>query len=160
MSRTNDVRRNILIFLALGPVIGGLCMFAQHLASLDYPRALSELSIFGITWMVILYVIGGYVVGALPALATGLVFALVASRRSLNPLESLLLGAVAGLFASALTVVVIALINPGAPKWNWIIPGAGALAGALCGGYCWILERKTRPSSSEELPTRIKQPAA
>ncbi|MCT4541677.1 hypothetical protein NSY55_26640 [Pseudomonas aeruginosa] len=142
MSRTNDVRRNTLIFLALGPVIGGLCMLILLLAELDYPQALSEVFSSGMILMVILFIIGGYVVGALPAVASGLLFAFVAYGRTLNLLQSVLLGAGASFLTSAMAVVVIALINPGAPKWNWIIPGAGVLAGALCGGYCWIVERK------------------
>ena len=142
MSRTNDVRRNTLIFLELGPVIGGLCMLILLLAELDYPQALSEIFSSGMILMVILFIIGGYVVGALPAVASGLLFAVVAARRTLNLLQSILLGAGASFLTSAMAVVVIALINPGAPKWYWIIPGAGVLAGALCGGYCSIVERK------------------
>lgn len=142
MSRTNAVRRNTLIFLALGPVIGGLCMLILLLAELDYPQALYELFSLGTILMVILFIIGGYVVGALPAVASGLLFGFVASRHTLTLLQSVLLGAGVGLLTSAMAVVVIALINPGAPKWNWIIPGAGVLAGALCGGYCRIVERK------------------
>lgn len=151
MSRTNDVRRNTLIFFALGPVIGGLCMLILLLAELDYPQALSEIFSLGTILMVILFIIGGYVVGALPAVASGLLFALVASRRTLNLLQSVLLGAGAGLLTSAMAVVVIALITPGAPKWNWIIPGAGVLAGALCGGYCWILERRHGRRTAEPM---------
>lgn len=142
MSRTNDVRRNTLTFFALGPLIGGLCMLSLLVASFDYPQALSELFSFGMILMVILFIIGGYAVGALPALAAGLIFAFMASRRTLKLLHSILLGASAGFLTSAMAVVVIALINPGAPKWNWILPGVGVLAGAICGGYCWILERK------------------
>lgn len=142
MSRTNAMWRNTLIFFALGPVIGGLFMLLLVAASLDYPQALSEIFSLGAIVMVILFIIGGYVVGALPALASGLLFAFVASRRKLNLLQSILLGVGASILTSAMAVVVIALINPGAPKWNWIIPGAGVLAGALCGGYCWIVERK------------------
>ena len=94
--------------------------------------------------MTIFHIIGGYVVGTLPALAAGLVFAFIASRHTLKLLHSVLLAAGAGFLTSAMAVVVIAWINPGAPKWNWIIPGTGALAGGLCGGYCWIVERKHR----------------
>lgn len=142
MSRTSNTKRNTVTFLLLGPVIGGLFMFLLLLMEMDYPRALSEVFSFGMIWMAIFFIIGGYVVGALPALATGMIFAYVASRHTLTLLQSVLLGAGAGLLTSAMAVVVIALINPGAPKWNWIIPGAGVLAGALCGGYCWIVERK------------------
>lgn len=81
-------------------------------------------------------------VGALLTLVAGLIFAFVVSRHALKLLHNLLLGASAGFLTSALAVVVIAFINHGAPKWNWAIPGAGVLAGAICGGYCWILERK------------------
>ncbi len=142
MSRTNSMRRNTIIFFALGPVIGGLCMFLLVVASMDYPRALSELFSLGAIVMVILFMIGGYVVGALPAVASGLLFAFAASRRTLNLLQSVLLGAGASILTSAMAVVVIALINPGTPMWNWTIPGVGALAGALCGGYCCVVERK------------------
>ncbi|WNH53867.1 hypothetical protein [Stenotrophomonas oahuensis] len=142
MRQTNAMRRNTLIFFALGPVNGGLCMFILLLAELDYPQALSEIFSSGMILMVLLFIIGGYVVGALPAVASGLLFAFVASRRTLNLLQSVLIGAGASFLTSAMAVVVIALINPGAPKWNWIIPGAGVLAGALCGGYCSIVERK------------------
>lgn len=152
MSRINAMRRNTLIFFALGPVIGGLCMFILLLAELDYPQALSEIFSSGTILMVIIFIIGGYFVGALPAVASGLLFAFVASRRTLNPLQSVLLGAGAGFLTSALTVAVIALINPGAPRWTWIIPGVGVLAGALCGGYCWVLERKR-----SRLPAKILQ---
>lgn len=141
MIRTDNIRRNTLTFLALGPVIGGLCMLLLLVASLDYPRALSELFSLGMIWMVLFFIMGGYVVGALPAAASGLIFAFVASRRTLNPMQSILLAAGSGFLTSAMAVVVIALINPGAPKWNWIIPGAGALAGAFCGYYCWTVER-------------------
>ncbi len=142
MSRTNAMWRNTLIFFALGPVIGGLFMLLLVAASLDYPQALSELFSLGAIVMVILFIIGGYVVGAIPAIASGLLFAFVASRRTLNVLQSALLGAGASILTSAMAVVVIALINPGSPMWNWAIPGIGALAGALCGGYCRDLERK------------------
>lgn len=142
MSRTNAMWRNTLIFFALGPVIGGLCMLLLVAASQDYPQALSELFSLGAIVMGILFITGGYVVGALPAVASGLLFAFVASRRTLNLLQSVLLGAGASILTSAIAVVVIALINPGTPMWNWIIPGIGALAGALCGGYCCIVERK------------------
>lgn len=141
MTRTDNISRNTLTFLALGPVIGGLFMLLLLVASLDYPRALSELFSLGMIWMVLFFIIGGYVAGALPAVASGLIFAFVASRRTLNPMQSILLAAGAGFLTSAMAVVVIALINPGAPKWNWIIPGAGALAGAFCGYYCWTVER-------------------
>jgi hypothetical protein len=136
MSRTNTTRRTTLIFFAFGPVIGGLCMFAHLLAGLENLPALSEFLSGGMLWVVIFYIIGGYVVGAIPAAATGLLFGLVASRRALDLLGSILLGASAGLLTSAMAVAVIGLINDGAPKWNWIIPGIGALAGAVCGGYC------------------------
>lgn len=142
MSRTNAMWRNTLIFFALGPVIGGLFMLLLVVASLDYPQALSEIFSLGAIVMVILFIIGGYVVGAIPAVASGLVFAYVASLRTLSLPQSVLLGAGVSILTSAMAVVVIALINPGAPKWNWVIPGTGALAGAICGGYCWILERK------------------
>lgn len=142
MSRTNAMWRNTLIFFALGPVIGGLFMLLLVAARLDYPQALSEIFSLGAIVMVILFIIGGYVVGALPALASGLLFAFVASRRKLNLLQSVLLGAGASIITSAMAVVVIALINPGTPMWNWTIPGIGALAGALCGGYCCLVARK------------------
>lgn len=138
MSRAAAMKRTTLIFLALGPVIGGMSMFTQFVV-LDHPLALAELFSFGMIWMVIFFIIGGYVVGALPAAATGLLFSFVVSRRALNLLESILLGAGAGFLTSSMAVVVIALINPGAPKWNWIIPVAGALAGTVCSGLCSIL---------------------
>ena len=142
MRRTSDIRRNTLIFFALGPMIGGLCMLLLVLVSLDYPQALSELFSLGTIVLIIPFTIGGYVVGALPAVASGLLFAFVASRRTLNLMQSVLLGAGAGFLTSAMAVVVMALVNAGAPKWNWIIPGVSALAGALCGGYCSVVERK------------------
>ncbi len=142
MRRTSDIRRNTLIFFALGPMIGGLCMLLLVLVSLDYPQALSELFSLGTIVLIIPFTVGGYVVGALPAVASGLLFAFVASRRTLNLMQSVLLGAGAGFLTSAMAVVVMALVNAGAPKWNWIIPGVGALAGALCGGYCSVVERK------------------
>ncbi len=141
MSRADAMKRTTLIFLGLGPVIGGISIFAQFVV-VEHPVALAELFSFGMIWMVIFFAIGGYVVGGVPAAATGLLFSFVASRRALNLLESILLGAGAGFLTSAMAVVVIALINPGAPKWNWIIPLAGALAGTLCSGLCWILEGK------------------
>jgi len=140
-SRAAAMKRTTLIFLGLGPVVGGMSMFTQFVL-LDHSLALSELFSFGMIWMLIFFIIGGYVVGVLPAAATGLLFSFVVSRRALNLLESILLGAGAGFLTSAMAVVVIALLNPGAPKWNWIIPLAGALAGTLCGGLCWILAGK------------------
>lgn len=142
MRRTSDIRRNTLIFFALGPMIGGLCMLLLVLVSLDYPQALSELFSLGTIVLIIPFTIGGYVVGALPAVASGLLFAFVASRRTLNLMQSVLLGAGAGFLTSAMAVVVMALVNAGAPKWNWILPGVGLLAGALCGGYCSVVEGK------------------
>ncbi len=151
MPRTDAMKRNTLIFLAYGPVIGGLCMFAHLLVGMDPLPPLSEFLSIGMIWMVIFFIVGGYVVGAIPAIATGLLFAFVASRCSLNFVSSVLLGASAGFVTSAMAVVVIALINDGAPRWNWVIPGAGVLAGALCGGYCWsatrALARRTTRSS-------------
>lgn len=141
MSRANAMKRTTLIFLGLGPVIGGISIFTQFVV-FDHSIAMAELFSFGMIWMVIFFAIGGYVVGAVPAAATGLLFSFVASRRALNLVESILLGSGAGFLTSAMAVVVIALINPGAPKWNWIIPLAGALAGTLCSGLCWILEGK------------------
>lgn len=137
MSRADAMKRTTLIFLALGPVIGGISIFVQFLV-FEHPLAMAELFSFGMIWMVIFFAIGGYVVGAVPAAATGLLFSFVASRRTLNLVESILLGAGAGFLTSAIALVVIALINPGAPKWNWIIPLAGALAGTVCSALCWI----------------------
>lgn len=135
------MKRTTLIFLGLGPAIGGISIFAQFLV-LEHPLALAELFSFGMIWMVMFFAIGGYVVGAVPAAATGLLFSFVASRRTLNLVESILLGAGAGFLTSAMAVVVIAWINPGAAKWNWIIPLAGVLAGTLCSGLSWMLEGK------------------
>ncbi|WP_421570237.1 hypothetical protein [Stenotrophomonas sp. PD6] len=142
------MKRTTLIFIGLGPVIGGISMFTQFVL-LDHSLALSELFSFGMIWMVIFFIIGGYVVGALPAAATGLLFSFVVSRRALNLLESILLCAGAGFLTSAMAVVVIALMNPGAPKWNWTIPLAGVLAGTLCGGLCWILAIKRHQAAGQ-----------
>lgn len=147
MSRADAMKRTTLIFLALGPVIGGISIFVQFTV-FDHPLALADLFSFGMIWMVIFFIIGGYVVGAVPAAVTGLLFSVVASRRTLNLVESILLGACAGFLTSSVAVVVIALINPGAPKWNWIIPLAGTLAGTLCSGLCWILAIKRHQAAS------------
>ncbi|WP_282247983.1 hypothetical protein [Stenotrophomonas sp. PS02300] len=154
MSRADAMKRTTLIFIALGPVIGGIFIFAQFVV-FDHPPALAELFTFGMIWMVILFAIGGYVVGAVPAAATGLLFSFVASRRTLNLVESILLGAGAGFLTSAMAVVVIALISPGAPKWNWIIPLAGALSGTLCSVVCWVLAI-TRHEAAGKSDARIR----
>ena len=38
MSRTNNIRRNTLIFFAWGPLVGGLGMILLFVASFDYPQ--------------------------------------------------------------------------------------------------------------------------
>lgn len=159
MRRTSDIRRNTLIFFALGPMIGGLCMLLLVLVSLDYPQALSELFSLGTIVLIIPFTIGGYVVGALPAVASGLLFAFVASRRTLNLMQSVLLGAGAGFLTSAMAVVGDGIgqrrgtqVELDSPRRR--LAGWGTLWRVLqrCGG-------QARPSSSEELlqlmaPTR------
>lgn len=137
MSQKDTIRRNTLVFLALGPVMGGLCMFIQVHLGLEHPVPLSEFFSSGTILMVVVFIIGGYVVGALPALAAGVMFALLASRRTLGFMGSLLVGAGAGFLTSVVAEAVIIVVNAGEPAWNWTIPATGAVAGAICGGYCW-----------------------
>ena len=45
MSRADAMKRTTLIFIALGPVIGGIFIFAQFVV-FDHPPALAELFTF------------------------------------------------------------------------------------------------------------------
>ena len=124
------------IFATLGPLLGGAFFFACMMLGLPGQSSLSDLVSPGMSLVYVFLFFGAYLLGAIPAAATGLTFGLIVSRRQSGRLLSVLLGAGLGLLVCLTFELALAAPQGEITDLDWIFPLAGAFSGSLCGLLC------------------------
>ncbi|WP_141400892.1 hypothetical protein [Pseudoxanthomonas wuyuanensis] len=138
MNRLNTLGICTAIFAVLGPLAGGLFFFACMVQGSTDP-SLSDLFSPGMSLIYVFLFFGAYLLGSIPAAATGFVFGLIASRGPFGRLQCTLLGAALGFLACSLFELALNVIHGGPIAWDWIFPLSGAFSGSLCGLSCRLL---------------------
>lgn len=136
-----------LLYGIVGPPVGALCFFA--LALMEGPSSITAEHLLFPRVLVIaaFLVFGAYVLGAIPAVATGFVFGLWSHGRRWRLAMHASVGAGIGLLVTALYQLVVAGMQGTVAAPNAMLLGIGTIAGAACAalGHC-------RDPTSRDIP--------
>jgi hypothetical protein len=127
-----------ILFAVLGPLAGGVFFFAWMALSTGI-SSLSDLLSPGMSLVYVFLVVGAYLLGSVPAAATGLVFGLIVSWRALGRLLCTVLGAALGGLVCLLFQGVLSILHGGGTSFDWVITLAGAFSGFSCGLLCSLV---------------------
>lgn len=131
------------LFGVAGPLVGVLCFLA--LAVIEGPASgMAEALLFPRIFVVGAFLLfGAYVLGTIPAVATGIVFAAVSQGRRWNASKSAAWGAGIGVAVTAIHYLIVEAWKqmPGAPPLTLL------LIGAVSGGACAALGRHLVPAA-------------
>lgn len=147
MSTLRDRLRSMGVHAALfgvvGPLVGVLCFLA--LAVIEGPASrVAEALLFPRIFVVGAFLLfGAYVLGTIPAVATGIVFAAVSQGRRWNVRMSAAWGAGIGVAVTAIHHLIVEAWKqmPGAPPLTLL------LIGAVSGGVCAALGSHLAPGA-------------
>ena len=136
MKRLGTVGVYTVIFAALGPLIGAACFFVYLQLGSPGPWSFPDLISPGMSLVYVFLVYGGYLLGTIPAAATGLTCGLVASKRKLGHLLHTALGFGIGFLACTLYQIVLSAMQGSITDLVWAFLVAGAISGSVCGLLC------------------------
>jgi hypothetical protein len=135
-----------LLFGVVGPPVGALCFFALALTEGPSSVAAEHLLFPRVLVIGAFLVFGAYVLGAIPALATGLVFGLLSHGRRWRFAMHAMVGAGSGLLVTALYQLVVEGMQGAVAAPNAMLLGMGTIAG----GACAALGHRRDPMSRDE----------
>lgn len=139
MTRSSVVVVCTALFTALGPLAGAVCFFVY--VALDAPTSLYPAAFFdrGMLLVYVLLIYGAYLLGGLPALAAGAAYGWIVTRRKMTFTARFALGPALGVLITIVVELALIWLSDAPPPWTWILPIAGATAGAVCGLVCAFL---------------------